>query len=106
MRRFTMMMVGLVAVTGCATAQPHLNRGTVIDKVYTRAYWEPVGKCEKYAKGMPKNNNNCISWKWHNDFHDECYGLIIWSDEQSREEEVCTTHTVYQNYKVGDHWNG
>lgn len=103
MKRAILMMAGLIAVTGCASAQPHLNRGTVIDKVYTRAYWEPIGKCEKYAAGKPKNNNNCISWKWHNDFHDECYGLII--EAKGKEEEVCVSHTVYQNYRVGDTWH-
>ena len=105
MRRYVLMMAGLAAVTGCATAQPHLNRGTVVEKEYSAAHSELIGKCKKWVKGKPKTNNNCSSWQYHNDWHDECYELEIKGDN-GKEEDICVSRVVYENYKIGDTWHG
>ncbi len=101
--RHILMMAGLIAVTGCASAQPHLNRGTIVDKTYTHGYWEPIGKCQKYAKDKPKSNLNCTDWKYHYDWHDECYGFEV--QYEGKADDVCVSRTVYDSYKVGDHWH-
>ncbi len=105
MKRAALMMVGLLAVSGCASAQPHLNRGTVMEKEYSPAHYEKIGKCKSWVKGKPKTNVNCSSWEYHSDWHDACYELEI-QGEGGREEDICVSRVVYDSYKVGDQWHG
>lgn len=98
-----MMMVGLIAVTGCASAQPHLNRGTVVEKEYKLGHWERSKTCRSWKKGKSHTDSNCDQWTYAGKWHEECYQLEI--QYQGKEEDVCVSRIVYNSYKVGDNWH-
>lgn len=100
------MMAGLLAVTGCASAQPHPNRGIVVDKNFTPSHWEPVMTCRTWKKGKPKTDGNCAQWnQFHYDWHDDKWEFEVQFSDGS-DKDVKVSHVVFDNYKVGDTWNG
>ncbi len=101
---YALMMAGLVAAAGCASAQPHLNRGIVVEKEYSPAHYEKTGKCKAWVRGKPKTNANCSTWQYKNVWHDECYEFEIQAENGER-EDTCVSRVVYENYKVGDAWH-
>lgn len=101
--RIAALMMGALAVAGCASAQPHLNKGTVIGHEYNPGFWETIKACDKWVKDKPKTNTNCTHWKTHQDWDPECYRL--WIQWKGYTDSVCETRVVWENYKVGDFYN-
>lgn len=104
MKRAALMMVGLIAVTGCASAQPHLNQGTIVEKEYKPSVKKSEKKCTKWKSGKTHSDTNCTSWKTSSTYKPECWQFEI--QHQGKEDEVCVSRIVYQSYKVGDQWHG
>lgn len=102
--RIAMLMMGALAVGGCANVEPQMNRGIVKDKYYSVAWDETVKKCDKYIKSKPKKPANCAKWKSHVDHHDMGWHLLL--QDGDRTGEVTVSLVVYQAYKVGDRYNG
>lgn len=95
-------MMGAFAVASCASVDPVMNRGDVIGKEYNSAYSERIDKCVKWKPRVQHSNSTCTQWKTHYDYHNECWRLIL--DNNGEVGDVCVSLVVYQNYRVGDHY--